>query len=191
MKHIIAIILSIALSNTAHATAQASENITVNGVGYLTPVHPLESYKEAQNFGFLALTTANYRGYQGTWEVKNNRLYLVAIDGRVQGKDHKWEDASLERMFPGLVKDGKVDAIWFSGTIYAPGSRWGEKLPDSTRDEQMAKATLILKVTKGTVVVIKQETNMHWAARNGNIESLKLSLQPASKLMFRLQGLKI
>jgi hypothetical protein len=53
--------------------------------------------------GFLLQTTACWRAYQGTWEIRNDRFYLVAVRGRYR-----------------LVADEPVFADWFTGVIRVP-----------------------------------------------------------------------
>lgn len=51
----------------------------------------------------LLASTACWRGYQGTWEIKAGRLYLVAIRGRFQ------------------VREGEpLLADWFTGVLRVP-----------------------------------------------------------------------
>ncbi len=58
--------------------------------------------------------TALWRGYVGTWEIVNDRLYLVKLSGTL--KDGK--EATLETVFPGYA--ARVFAHWYSGTLRIP-----------------------------------------------------------------------
>lgn len=51
----------------------------------------------------VILITCNWRNYLGTWEIKDRRLYLVALTGR-----HR------------LRETGPILADWFSGTLRVP-----------------------------------------------------------------------
>jgi hypothetical protein len=59
--------------------------------------------------------TALWRGYVGQWEISENRLYLVGLEGKLRKGDTK---ASLETFFPGSPK--RVLADWYSGEIRVP-----------------------------------------------------------------------
>jgi hypothetical protein len=48
-------------------------------------------------------STACWRGYQGTWEIRDNRFYLVGLRGRFQ-----------------LHGDDPIFADWFSGVLRVP-----------------------------------------------------------------------
>ncbi|MBP1688071.1 MAG: hypothetical protein H6Q33_4214 [Deltaproteobacteria bacterium] len=56
----------------------------------------------------VLFSTACWRGYQGTWEIKDGRFYLIALRGRFQ-----------------LRPGSPVLADWFSGVLRVPR---GEKL---------------------------------------------------------------
>ncbi|MCK0512798.1 DUF4433 domain-containing protein [Aromatoleum buckelii] len=49
------------------------------------------------------ISSACWRGYQGTWEIKNRRLFLIGIDGRYQFRENT-----------------PIFAEWFSGTLIVP-----------------------------------------------------------------------
>jgi hypothetical protein len=51
----------------------------------------------------VLFTTACWRGYQGTWKIEGNRLYLVALRGVLK-----------------LVGDEPLFAEWVSGTLRVP-----------------------------------------------------------------------
>lgn len=63
---------------------------------------------------FERSSTALIRGYVATWDLLDDRLYLVAIQGWLSDG----EDASLESVFPGYPE--RVFAHWYSGRIRVP-----------------------------------------------------------------------
>lgn len=89
MKHILKIVwINILILNAGiyvYPTAQIPDLLIVEGdtIGIFT--NPLEYYyneenKRPQGFGFGGCSsTACWRGYQAIWEIKNNQLYLNAI----------------------------------------------------------------------------------------------------------------
>jgi hypothetical protein len=100
-------------------TAQTGENLTYRGDTVTMFTEPLENYfvMGGQRPDFGISSTALWRGYIGSWEIVQDRLYLVKLsapDGR---------DVSLDWMFPGYPE--RVFAHWFSGAIRVPR---GERL---------------------------------------------------------------
>ena len=60
---------------------------------------------------FASNCTALWWDYVGTWEVINDRFYLVELSGEFASG----EDANIETVFPGY--GDRVFALWYSGTI--------------------------------------------------------------------------
>ncbi len=97
-------------------TAQISENLIYDGqeVGMCT--NPLGDYfafgGERPDFAYNC--TALWRGYVGTWEIVDDRLYLIALHGTL-------EDGS-EAMLATVFRDypDRVFAHWYTGTIRIP-----------------------------------------------------------------------
>jgi hypothetical protein len=58
--------------------------------------------------------TALWRGYIATWEIKDNRLYLIDIHATFKNG----ENVTLGTLFPSYPK--RVFAHWYSGKIRAP-----------------------------------------------------------------------
>jgi len=63
---------------------------------------------------FRHSTTACWRGYVGTWEVLEGRLYLIALTGWLNGG----EQATIETVFPSYRE--RVFAHWVTGTVRLP-----------------------------------------------------------------------
>ena len=55
-----------------------------------------------------------WRGYVGSWEIVDDRLYLVGLSGTLEGG----ADATLATIFPDFPD--RVFAHWYSGTIRIP-----------------------------------------------------------------------
>jgi len=61
-------------------TTQAKEGIIFDGVEYFLispPLMPDSIMQEKKSLKFYTESTACWRGYVGTWEIKDNKLYLV------------------------------------------------------------------------------------------------------------------
>ena len=100
-------------------TAQVSERLIYGGKEIPIFSNPLSTYIRQTGIKFESPTTANWRGYVGTWEIKGTpeigeRLYLVEI------KAHKTyeEILGLKDLFPNSPNG--VFAHWYSGTLRCP-----------------------------------------------------------------------
>ena len=97
-------------------TAQFSELLLLEGKQQALCSYPLASYFAlgGESVAFQASSTALSRGYVGTWEIHDQRLYLTRLQGSLQDES----PVSLETVFPGYPQ--RVFAHWFSGTLRLP-----------------------------------------------------------------------
>lgn len=97
-------------------TAQTPERLIFEGREHSMCSEPLGDF-----FGlggkrpeFRSPHTACWRGYVGTWEVIDGRLYLTQLKGWLKSG----EEATLETVFPGYGE--RVFAHWFTDTVRLP-----------------------------------------------------------------------
>lgn len=97
-------------------TAQVPESLIYKGDELSMCAEPLEDYFALTGLKppFEMSSSALWRRYVGTWEVIQDRLYLVGISGTLESG----EDAKLATIFPDFPE--RVFANWYSGTIRAP-----------------------------------------------------------------------
>lgn len=125
MKTFLTIILTLFLGLNGYATAQYPDKIIYNGKEYNLYSNPLESYFEKNSDKRPAggiMSTALWRGYVATFEVKSNQLFLKDIE--IQYRDttskesyaYKWRSV-LNEIFP-EQKDIKID--WLTGLLVIP-----------------------------------------------------------------------
>ncbi len=97
-------------------TAQMLERLIYQGETHGMACEPLQVYLDQTGIEINTETicTALWRGYVGTWEVLDDRLYLVSL----APFDEVDTSVSLECVFPGWGP--KVFAQWFSGEIRVP-----------------------------------------------------------------------
>lgn len=100
-------------------TAQFAETLIYEGKAVSLLSNPLTDYFRlgGHDPGFQSTSTALWRGYIGTWEIMNDRLYLIALRGTLESG----EEACLESVFPGFPD--RVFAHWFSGRLRIPQGR--------------------------------------------------------------------
>jgi hypothetical protein len=107
-------------------TAQFTEVLKYQGETLSLCTYPLNVYwKSSGNpLELQSTSTGCWRGYVGTWEIANDRLYLVKFWGNRMGKDEsETENVGLADLFPDYP-DG-VFAHWFTGQLRCPR---GERL---------------------------------------------------------------
>lgn len=63
---------------------------------------------------FKSQFSSLWRGYTGTWEILDGRLYLIKLYGHL----HDGTEGNLETFFPGFPD--RVFAHWYSGTLRIP-----------------------------------------------------------------------
>jgi hypothetical protein len=97
-------------------TAQFSERLRYEGEDLSMCTNPLGDFfaMGGLNPGFESNCTALWRGYVGSWEIVDGRLYLINISGTLEGGG----EASLASVFPEFPD--RVFAHWYSGTIRIP-----------------------------------------------------------------------
>jgi hypothetical protein len=96
-------------------TAQIGEILILDGKELTMATEPLEVYlnKMEERPEFFAYMSALWRGYVGTWEIDNNKLFLLDIDGFVYPGNKR----GMDYLFPG---QSRVFANWFNGVIRVP-----------------------------------------------------------------------
>ena len=100
-------------------TAQASEMLLHRGQELSLCETPLDDYlaSSGRHIEFEAPSTDLWRGYVGTWEIINDRLYLVALDGHVM-VNGRFTDVTLRDVFPQYPEG--LFAHWYSGELRCP-----------------------------------------------------------------------
>ena len=95
-------------------TTQTGDILTYNGEKTTIATEPLKPYLENRSdISFIFKSTALVRGYIGTWEIKNKKLFLVSLIGFIENN----EKVGLNYLFPNKKE---VFADWFSGQIRIP-----------------------------------------------------------------------
>lgn len=133
---------------------------------YALAAEPLAVYFELTETSapFAGTTSGQGRGYQATWEIRDGRLYLVALQGTLAGG----RAGSLGDVFPAFQK--RVFAHWFSGALHArsPRTAIGRVVLDGL-DARLSDEALRFEIESGVVLPA-----LPWAA------SLPTPVRPAS-----------
>ena len=115
---------------------------------------PLYQYLITRNdIRLVSPNTACWRGYYGSWEIINNKLFLVDLKAYIEG----YVEVDLNYIFP---NHEKVFADWFTGEIIIP---LGEMLQYVHLGyESLFEKYLILKLRRGVVVSEKEISSKEW-----------------------------
>ena len=97
-------------------TAQVPELLLVEGVQHALCDTPLESLFAAQGTrpSLQVQCSACWRGYQGQWEIRNGRLFLLGISGDFSDG----RELTIDALLPG--SEGPIFAGWYSGRLRCP-----------------------------------------------------------------------
>ena len=103
-------------------TIQAGDILSYSGEKTTIATEPLKSYlKTRSDVSFIYKSTALVRGYIGTWEIRNKKLYLISLLGFVDNN----EKVDLNYLFPNKTE---AFADWFSRDIRIPEGELLEKI---------------------------------------------------------------
>ncbi len=131
-------------------TEQARDLITFAGQQNLMLERPLNDFlgRLPKIPRFDISDTANYKGYEATWELKDSRLYLATFLATTNRRPY-----SVSRLFPG--RKLPIHAAWYSGTLHILSGR--EKLAQGRRTYE---GVTTLQVTNGIVVATNRMTTL-------------------------------
>jgi len=167
MKHILVALSTCLLASAAYGTQQVPEKLLYKGQEYRLACVPLEKYFDANHpkpAGLRATNTACTRGYVGTWEIKDKKLYLKSLGRFRPGRSIQEIPFSL------VFKDQElpVEATWYTGVLrmphgerigavrLIPTSLWQEDLYISVSgygtSHQLYEKDLYLGVVRGNIV---------------------------------------
>lgn len=111
-------------------TDQSSELVKVGDetlrIRFVLPLEHYVGNTSAREYWRLTPTfTSENRGYGGTWEIKNNALYLISIYAcrrEVSGfwfwKKVTFPEVTVTDLFPHAM-NGEIKATWFTGSFMA------------------------------------------------------------------------
>lgn len=134
--------------------AQLADIIWVEGEKMDLYSNPLEEYfikTRKRRPSFFKLDTCR-RGYVATWEIKENQLFLTALEGDIEGSGFfgkKSKKGSIKTIFRKASQQG-VKADWFSGKLRIPNGNMTQ-YEDSGYDSRFEKE-IIITVEHGDVL---------------------------------------
>lgn len=141
-------------------TAQIGETLHYDGHTKSMCSNPLSHYFALadDHTRFAMNCTALWRGYVGTWEILNNRLYLIGLNGTLEDGN----PANLATIFPDYPD--RVFAHWYSGKIRVPQGKLLKYVHMGYGSSY--EADLFIDIKKG--VVIETEVLHNGTSKNPN-----------------------
>ena len=105
--------------SVARYIAQTMERLYLKGELVYMALDPLWSYLEnlPDKHLFGALGSRCWKGYIGTWEIKDEKLYLISLFGNGNHPQRWYSIIDIEFLFP---KQREVFAEWFTGELRIP-----------------------------------------------------------------------
>ena len=133
-------------------TAQIMERIKIEGHDLQMATEPLRPYLNQvdKRRELVSYSTACWRGYLGTWELIDDKLFLIDLEATIKN----FNKVSVDHFFPG---EDKVFASWFTGEIRVPNG-------DLLRYEHMGymsvyEEDLFLAIENGVLIKKKIKNN--------------------------------
>lgn len=126
LSRILMLCAALLLSPVAKATAQVSDVLIVDGQEFALNTNPLEAQLEQKKWRppeEAIRSTANWRGYVATWEVKGDKFFLRNVSIRVSDpKDVREETRKdiIGELYPGA---SEVFADWYTGALIVPDGK--------------------------------------------------------------------
>ena len=127
--------------STSMMPSQFSEVLHIGGYEMAMCCEPLGAYFElAENTPLLQGRRGCMRGYQGTWEIQDGRLYLVELVGTLKDGTA----ATLATLFPDSPE--RVFADWYTGPLNEPDVNRTKYIP---RVDCIYDCDLFITIDKG------------------------------------------
>lgn len=156
MRFTVAFILIATLANVAHATQQITDKIIFGDNEFSMDESPMVGYwddtdPERRRPAFEWQVTSNRKGYEATFEIRDSKLFLREIVGKIKKKIRKNQQILPDHEFPVL-------ADWFTGRIHMGVGGF-----DNSTWEW--KAVIVFHIDKGIVThmgFVERYRSTHW-----------------------------
>jgi hypothetical protein len=134
-------------------TAQIRDVLYYNGEKCFLSTEPLKQLLDIignEKPAPKVMSTACWRGYVGTWEITDDKLYLIGLKGFPEGN----EEFNMDFLFPG---HSKVYAEWFTDEIKIPKGKMLHY--EHMGYMSIFEKDLFLNIEKGNVISIREVDN--------------------------------
>lgn len=128
---------------------QDTDQIFYRGQEHILAETPLSRLKPRPRF--MAVSTANHRGYTAVFAVVAKRIYLVAASGLLEDGTGDWD--AFPQFFPEVTAPVHID--WFSGELHL----WSGRMIDPSEFDPVYEYEIVLEVERGVVVAERSTKN--------------------------------
>lgn len=139
-------------------TAQSRDDLKINDETWRISQNPLEALIEQGKVSanFTPRTSANWRGYVASWEVRDDKLWLVGLKGTVKPKGGSYSDIRSTDLIEVMGGAGPFFADWFTGELLCSSGSLVNYIHAgyASRYENEVK----LQVTQGHVTTFDEDT---------------------------------
>lgn len=123
LASVLMVCLAMAIAPAVKATAQVSDLLIVEGKEFALNTNPLQAELQKKQWTPPAnamISSANWRGYLATWEIKDGKLFLK--DVTIAISDPKDEHGAISKSITGDLYPGatEVFADWYTGALIVP-----------------------------------------------------------------------
>lgn len=126
LANVLMVCLAMVIAPAVKATAQLSDLLIVEGKEFALNTNPLEAELRRKKWTppeNAMISSANWRGYLATWEIKDGKLLLkdATITVSDPKDEHGFTHKSITRdLYPGAAE---VFADWYTGALIVPDGK--------------------------------------------------------------------
>lgn len=126
LASVVMVCLAMAIAPVVKATAQLSDRLIVEGKEFALNTNPLEGELKKKQWtppAHAQISSANWRGYLATWEIKDGKLFLKDVTIAVSNPED--EHGAISKSITGDLYPGaaEVFADWYTGALIIPDGR--------------------------------------------------------------------
>ena len=124
--NVVMLCLAMTLAPAVRATAQLSDLLIVDGKEFALNTNPLETQLQKKQWTppeEALISSANWRGYLATWEIKGGKLFLKDVSIAVVNPKDEHDDMRKSitgDLYPGAAE---VFADWYTGALIVPDGK--------------------------------------------------------------------
>ena len=126
LASVLMVCLALAIAPAVKATAQLSDLLIVEGKEFTLNTNPLETELQKKQWTppeDALISSANWRGYLATWEIKDDKLFLKDVSIAVINPKDEHDDmlkSITGDLYPGAAE---VFAEWYTGALIVPDGK--------------------------------------------------------------------
>lgn len=112
-------VFTIAFADRGHCTEQERDVVLLDGVRhFFATLPPTGLWETSATEPFDVQRTSNWKGYEASWEIKDNKLFLTAFSAKIKGKQ-----VDPKQLFKSELP---CQAIWVNGPLYLADDFYGK-----------------------------------------------------------------